>query len=308
MDIDPLPTIAGTLGGTFTVDNGGVINSTTGELDLDGAGAGIFTVTYTTSGACPEISTFTVTISGGGSASINAAGPFCLYDANTILNASQPGGTWSGNGIVAPVTGEFDPTLAGVGVHTITYTTTGNCAVAATYDITVNNVPTADIDGPFWVNWCENVEMTATGGTSYIWTPDQFLSCNDCANPTASPLQSTEYCVVVVDNGCTDTACVQVLVNLDCGEIFVPNIFTPNSEDENSLECVIGGCLSELHMRIFDRWGELVFETYTKEECWDGTHMRNGKPMSTAVFVYILTARTAQGEELEMNGNITLVR
>jgi hypothetical protein len=62
---------------------------------------------------------------------------------------------------------------------------------------------------------------------------------------------------------------------------------------------LIGGDLSELPMRIFDRWGELVFEAYTKEGCWDGTHMRNGKPMCTALFVYILTATTVQGEELE---------
>ena len=308
MDVDPLPTVTGTIGGSFTIDNGGTINSTTGEIDLDASGSGTYIVTYTTSGPCPATSTFNVTISDGGTASINPAGPYCLYDVNDFLNASQPGGTWSGTGIIDPATGEFDPGIAGVGVHTITYTTTGNCATTTTIDLTVNAVPTADIDGPYWINWGESIEMNATGGTSYIWTPDEHLSCNDCPDPIASPIESTQYCVIAIDNGCTDTACVQVLVNLDCGDIFVPNVFTPNSGDENSLECVIGGCLTQLHMRIYDRWGELVFETFSKEDCWDGTHMRNGKPMSTAVFVYILTATTAQGEEVEQNGNITLVR
>jgi gliding motility-associated-like protein len=308
LDVDPLPTVTGTAGGTFTINGGGTVNATTGELDLDLTGEGTFTVTYTTNGPCPATATFDITISSGGGASITPAGPYCEPDVNDFFTASVPGGTWSGAGIVDPATGEFDPGTAGVGTHTITYTTAGNCGTSVTMDVVVNAVPTADIDGPYWINWGENIQMNATGGTTYNWTPDEYLSCSDCPDPVASPVESTEYCVIAIDNGCLDTACVQVLVNLDCGDIYVPNVFTPNSGDENAFECVMGGCLTQVHMRIYDRWGELVFETYDKNECWDGTHMRNGKPMSTAVFVYILTATKVGGEEVEMNGNITLVR
>jgi gliding motility-associated-like protein len=150
--------------------------------------------------------------------------------------------------------------------------------------------------------------MNATGGSIYSWTPDTDLSCSDCPDPIASPLESTDYCVTVIENGCMDTACVKILVNLDCGDLYVPNVFTPQSGDDNSLECVLGGCVVQLHFRIYDRWGELVFETFDQGECWDGTHKRNGKPMSTAVFVYILDATLANGEEIHKSGNISLVR
>jgi gliding motility-associated-like protein len=308
VDVDPLPAISGTIGGTFAIDNGGTINTTTGEIDLDVTGDGTYTVTYTTNGLCPASATFNIAISGGSGAVISPAGPYCIYNQNDFLTASISAGTWSGDGIIDPATGEFDPSLAGLGTHTISYMTTGNCGTVATYDITVNDSPIADIDGPFWINWGENVQMNATGGSTYIWTPDEYLSCNDCADPIASPLSSTEYCVIAVDNGCLDTACAQVLVNLDCGNIYVPNAFTPNSGDVNGLECVMGGCLTYVHMRIYDRWGEIVFETNDKNDCWDGTHKRNGKPMSTAVFVYTLTATKAGGEKVEMTGNISLVR
>ena len=88
----------------------------------------------------------------------------------------------------------------------------------------------------------------------------------------------------------------------------MPNAITPLSDDENAVICAMGGCVLEIHMRIYDRWGELVFETNDLNSCWDGTHMRNGKLMSSAVFVYILDATLANGEKVNQKGNISLIR
>lgn len=305
---DPTPSMSGTLGGTFSINNGGVINPSTGTIDLDASGGGTFTITYTTSGPCPDSQDFIINISDGAAPTIELAGPFCLNDGNVSLTANVPGGTWTGIGILDPSTGLFNTDSAGVGTHQIIYTIPGPCGGADTIDIVVNAVPNANLAPSFTLDYGSSVTLGASGGGSYTWTPDTDLSCNDCASPVASPSQNTTYCVIVSQNGCLDTACTTVYVEYDCGDVVVPSAFTPNSGDINSSAWVLGNCITEMHFQIFDRWGELVFESFDPQIGWDGTHIRNGKPMSTAVFVYQVNGTLINGDTFELKGNITLIR
>lgn len=135
---NPLPTLTGTSGGTYSC-NGCLINSSTGEIDIANSGNGSYTVTYTTSGTCPAVSTFNINISAtGADASITPVSPVCELTSPFTLTAATAGGVWSGNGIVDINAGTFDPSAAGVGTHTITYTISGNCGDVATTSITVN--------------------------------------------------------------------------------------------------------------------------------------------------------------------------
>ena len=106
-------------------------------------------------------------------------------------------------------------------------------------------------------------------------------------------------------NGCSDTACVQVVVLRAC-EVFVPNAFSPNASGRNDQQCVYGDCISSMLFRIYDRLGNRVFETTDAKICWDGLH--NGEPLNPGVFVYVLNATLTSGETVERQGNITLVR
>lgn len=92
----------------------------------------------------------------------------------------------------------------------------------------------------------------------------------------------------------------------ECGEMFVPNAFSPDGNGENDLECVYGKCVQELYFAIYDRWGEKVFETTNISKCWDGTF--RGQEMNTAVFVYYMKAKLTTGETVEKKGNISLLR
>ena len=307
-DLDPLPSLTGTLGGAFSINNGGVIDSFSGEIDLDATGAGTFTVTYTTSGICPDVATFLVTINTGGAPNITPAGPYCESSGDVTLTASVAGGTWSGTGITDPALGTFSPAIAGPGTHTITYTTAGLCGTSVTIDIVVDAVPVVTTTGPYIVSIGNSVQMNASGATSYLWIPDTDLSCSTCPNPIADPMQTTTYCVIGYSGVCSDTACTVVTVDFDCGEIFIPTAFTPASQDENSYECVLGGCIETMHFRVYDRWGELIFECFDQNICWDGSHMRNGKMMSTGVYVYTLDANLYTGETVNFKGNISLIR
>ena len=306
MDSNPIPTSIGTNGGTFTIDNGGVVNGTTGEINLTSSGEGTFTVTYTTNGTCPATSSITVSISAGGTIVLTQAGPYCETSLLENLITNIPGGTWSGTGITDVNLGIFDPGTAGVGTHTITYTIAGACGGSETIDIVVNPNSNAGISPPVTIEYGTSVDLIATGGGSYTWSPDESLSCNDCSDPLASPTETTTYCVTVNNSGCIDTACTIVTVDYNCGDVFVPNAFSPNDDNSNNLECVYGSCITKMHFRIYDRWGELVYESSNLNACWDGTF--KGKDLSTQVFVYLLDATLITGEEVSLKGNISLIR
>ncbi|MBK8614686.1 MAG: gliding motility-associated C-terminal domain-containing protein [Flavobacteriales bacterium] len=89
--------------------------------------------------------------------------------------------------------------------------------------------------------------------------------------------------------------------------LFVPNAFSPNNSTTNDAHCIYGTeCVTSMTFGIYDRWGAKVFESTDPATCWDGTD--NGQALDPAVFVYHLTATLANGERVEKQGNITLVR
>ncbi len=148
--------------------------------------------------------------------------------------------------------------------------------------------------------------MQATGGPHYTWSPTTALGCDTCATVSASPLQTTTYCVMVNDtNSCADTACVTVTVNLAC-EVGLATAFSPNGDGVNETECILGNCAVSAHLVIFDRWGEKVFETFSQSQCWDGTY--KGNVLNSSVFVYYLDATLVDGTKVKRKGNITLIK
>ena len=139
------------INGTYSSDAGAALidnGDGTAVLDVDVAGPGMYTITYTATDAagCTDDATVMVEVFALPDPSILPAGPFCVSGGIETIQASLVGGTWSGNGITNPVFGLFDPASAGVGTHTITYTVTdlNNCTDNAMIDIVVNGV-TADV-------------------------------------------------------------------------------------------------------------------------------------------------------------------
>ena len=110
-------------------------------------------------------------------------------------------------------------------------------------------------------------------------------------------------------NGCTDSVCITVYVEtpeIPCGTLYIPNAFSPNNDLENDQECVIGNCIESMHIIIYNRWGEKVFESSDQTICWDGTHRNIA--LDAAVFTYHLQATLTSGEKIHKKGNISLMR
>ena len=151
------------------------------------------------------------------------------------------------------------------------------------------------------------MQLNGTGGATYSWAPSTGLSCSNCQNPIASPTVTTIYTLTVTDaNGCTDSDTVTVFVDIACGEVYAPNAFSPNADNQNDVYYVRGNCVKYLDFQIYNRWGEKVFYTADVANGWDGTW--RGKPCEAAVFTYFLKATLFDGTEIERQGNISLVK
>lgn len=166
-------------------------------------------------------------------------------------------------------------------------------------------LPTAISSNDTAISIDQEISLWSTGGSNYIWSPDTYLDCSTCENPTSTPGDDITYFIQVTDSlGCSieDT----IVVTVTYYPLFIPNGFSPNNDNENDILYVRGGGVASIQMQIFDKWGTMVFETLDTEIGWNGNH--KGKPLNTGVYVYRMDATLKNGETLIETGNITLFR
>ena len=88
--------------------------------------------------------------------------------------------------------------------------------------------------------------------------------------------------------------------------IFVPNAFTPNNDGKNDVLLVYGYIIKQMHMTIFDQWGEKVFESNNQTTGWDGQY--KGKALPSGVYIYVCHLTLTDGSKTEKKGVINLIR
>ncbi len=147
-----------------------------------------------------------------------------------------------------------------------------------------------------------------------IWTPAEGLSCDDCLNPMATPYQSTNYGVEIMDqNGCMANSEVRLLVDLT-PHIYVPNVFRPNDSQAGNDRFTIfakGSMVNQIvTLEIYNRWGETVYQrkNFVPNDPslgWDGFFDR--KRMKPAVFVYRAEIEMVDGRNVQIKGDFTLM-
>lgn len=143
----------------------------------------------------------------------------------------------------------------------------------------------------------------------YFWTPSTFLNCDKCQNPYSVPIESTEYQIMVLDtNDCKFETLRKIYIKVSEATIDVPSAFTPNGDNNgNDIIYVNGWGIKKLiEFKIFNRWGQLVFESNDLKKGWDGTY--NGKLQSIDTYVYIVKAEAFNGLILEKKGFINLLK
>lgn len=143
---------------------------------------------------------------------------------------------------------------------------------------------------------------------SYNWTPTFGLNNPNSANPEALVEATTTYIVSVAEGECIQKDSITVrVVDFICGRptLYVPNAFTPNLDQVNEWLYVRGNFISELDFKLYDRWGELIFETQDQDIGWNGYF--KGEKVDPAVFVYYLRVVCEGGEVYFEEGNITVL-
>lgn len=171
---NPIPTITGLAGGTFSSTPAGLVfvSTTTGEVDLLGSTLGTYDIIYSTIGACPNADTVSITITNAPSAVFTYSTPFCQTDANPLpsFGAGSSAGVFTsspaGLTFVSTSTGEIDMTTTIPGTYTITNTiaAAGGCA-AATSNTTIVIDPSATVNAGADGIICAGSTYTITGAT-----------------------------------------------------------------------------------------------------------------------------------------------
>jgi gliding motility-associated-like protein len=144
---------------------------------------------------------------------------------------------------------------------------------------------------------------------SILWKPSDGLSCTDCANPIATPYTPMQYSVTIFYNNlCSATEIINIRHTKQNSELFIPNSFSPESSNpENQTFKIYSNHLQKATLKIFNRWGEKVFESNNAQNIgWDGTY--KGEPMKTAVYIYWAEVTYLDGRKVIKSGDLTLIR
>ena len=300
---------AAQIGGIWS--GNGIIDSLTGMFNPLIAGIGTDTIVYTISGQCGDSDTLFVSVTDVLDATIENVDQICINKLPFSFSSITPGGIWFGNGIIDSLTGIFDPAIAGIGIHQITYTINGSCGASDTALIEVFDVPALIITSTDETcNGADDgvVNLVITGGQF----PYNISWSNGSSLDSLTNLSPGSYGVSISDfNGCQSFDSVYIqgsLVNCDqyIPHVYVPNIFSPNGDNVNDILFVRGKGILKLSFVLYDRWGEKVFETSDLNIGWDGNF--RGKVIDSSVFIYYLNAELDNGEKVNLKGNVTLVR
>jgi gliding motility-associated-like protein len=202
-----------------------------------------------------------------------------------------------------------NPVASPVSSTTYTLLGTKNYGNHVCYDtqlVTVRVYPQASITLPDSVQiWPgESYQIDPGGNCLYFsWFPPSGLSADNISNPVAQPEVRTRYFVTArTEEGCIIKDSMDVLVNTE-SVLDAPNAFSPTSGD---FKIVKRGIANLKYFRIYNRWGNKVFETTDINKGWNGRYNDKEQPMG--VYIYSIDATTSTGKPFRKDGNITLIR
>ena len=138
---------------------------------------------------------------------------------------------------------------------------------------------------------------------TYIWSPSDYLTCEECFRPYANPDKDFVYKITLIDtNGCESFDKVQIKYD---GLIYVPNTFTPDAPI-NNVFIPKGGNIRTYEMSIYDRWGNIVFTSNSFEQGWDGTF--KGVKCQVGTYTWKILYSDINHTKDEIVGHINLIR
>ena len=246
----------------------------------------------------------------------------CDAEFGTVRSLEVLGGTAPYNFYLngSNVSMDVDPLSVPIGLNELRVVDDRNCEMVQNFEVPHESgvyfvlPPEYEIDLGDRVKLIPRFARGEEDISSIRWEVEDDLSCADCLEPWASPLENREYTLEIEDNkGCSHRSTTKIRVNFDPG-VFVPIAFSPNGDGVNDFffpQSQTKWIRSIGNFRIYSRWGEEVFRNLSPrlnvaEDGWDGSF--NGKPMDPAVFVYYFEVEFINGFKQVFKGDVTLVR
>ena len=145
----------------------------------------------------------------------------------------------------------------------------------------------------------------------YSWHPSTGLNDTSVANPLASPLVTTTYYLKQKDFKFDETIDSVTVTVISCDDtarnsLTIPNAFTPNSDGKNDVFKVHGQNIKSMYGKIFNRWGQKLYEWNDINTGWNGKY--KGKDVSEGVYFYVVSVTFEDGKVEEKRGSLELIR
>ncbi len=242
------------------------------------------------------------------------SGTATQFDDNTNANGAQIlAWNWSfSDG--AQLSGQHVAHAFSPGDHSALLTVIGpnGCTSSISKDFTILEVPLAGFGTGGSMTVGEPVTFTdaSEGATAWLYTFGDSTASSVLPSPAHTYEQEGRYVVtqtVTNANGCSAT--LSMIVEVHESEIqppMLPNAFSPNGDGVNDVFYVRGGPFAEMHLVIYNGWGEKIFESNDPLFGWDGTY--KGQPEVNGVYTYTVTGITTDGQEHARTGKVTLIR
>jgi gliding motility-associated-like protein len=245
----------------------------------------------------------------------------CIIFTNNSSSISTPTFSWTFNGGSPATSTSANPgpvCFNTPGTYTITLVVTNSFGTGSySQNITVLAPPVITVSDDDFISLGDTALIYATasdGDITWSWTPNNqgdILDCtiSDCSEAEVTPVITTLFtATTTTSEGCEASENVQILVIVPTGgySLGVPNSFSPNEDGNNDILYVDGLGITSMVFRVYNRYGQMVFETTDQSIGWNGTF--NQEPLNPATFAWILEYSLVSGESGKKNGNVTLLK
>ncbi len=231
-----------------------------------------------------------------------AAAYFAWSPLSSLLNAST----------LSPIAGPQKTTA-----YLFTVKDTFYCPKSVTDTVVVNVIPPVQVNAGRDTSIVENqpLQLNAVGNenvVSYKWSPTLWLNNSNIANPIATVLSTyTDTLTYLVKaatvEGCTGTDIIKIFVYKTSPNLYIPTAFTPNADGLNDIfKPLLAGIRQLIYFRIFDRQGQLLYQTSQPGQGWNGTF--NGMMQPSGTYVFAARAIDYLGKTIEQKGTVVLIR
>ena len=223
---------------------------------------------------------------------------------DTVYYTAGNSSTWTLNLQPVPRT----DSVTASGFYQLISVTPAGCADTARVRFTVQPPVVANAGPDGTAEYLYPYQLNGSGNGSYQWSPGYpLLNHPGIANPLATLKEDTRFVLQVRDAiGCTSYDTVKIKVLKGPG-FYIPNAFTPNSDGLNDVfRPTPVGILHLSYFRVFNRFGELMFETSETGKGWNG--MYKGIKQEPGNYVWMLKGTDRKHETIVMKGNVVLVR